>query len=1073
MFMKTKTSLYGRLLSVAFAGMLSFTATGGNLFDNFLNPPKGYGNVPFFWWNGDSLDINRLKWELDQLEGSSTDGFSISYIHTHPGVDSVANAGGYGGFGKTDVGRPEVFTEKWWEVFNSFASLCADRGLGVGIDDYVLGWKGNGHYVDEIMADTSFSQYPGRLHFDGMNVENGRRNYKMKITPSPELHPEYGKRIVETYFQRCYDKVSPKARKALNYFFQDELNYDLRLDSWAEDMPEQFKKRKGYDIVPLLPALFYDSDDHLGKDCHKVRMDYADVLVQLAEERYFKPILKWHEDKGLVYGCDNLGRGLNPVSYLDYFRVTGNFTAPGNDAPARGSSFVQTKVSSSVSHMYNRPRTWLEAFHSMGWDANGKWLTRQLDHHLLAGGNLLCLHGLYYSTHGGWWEWAPPCFHFRMPYWPHMKLWLKYAERLCYLLSQGSHVCDVAVLYPTETFQAYPDSKSDLFIGVAEKLSSNGLDFDFVDTRSLNRAAVSDRRLNFGSERYQALILPGVKILPKETEKVIKKFEKNGGVVLRVDVLQDFDVDALRGVINPDFIPLSHPARVLHRRVSDCDVFMVENVAGVDNIVQFNAVGRPELWDAFDGTVTQLPVLSCNDGVTRLKLPASEASSSLVVFSPGVPDFDKGDAPDPSLSSELELGGLWDIRYIPTMDNRFGDYRLPASDEIIGIEAREFEVISPKGVNLGTQVYGFGPLMEMALADSSASLDSVISNVDALSFSPYCFSWQYGVYDNPGSQGYHGLKGKVDDRFLILDKGGHQIFRTNVYAPESGKYKMVVNGVRPDCLIVGTSPVLVDDGIDVVDDIPLDKGWNRLIVAYADTPEMKFVLEENSSNDIDRRKRSAVVFYPQNAEIPAPVDPYGKNVAMKWFDSPHLEYDAIPSAEPWTYIFPLAPGSEDFELTLKGSLVSKEIMGQQVIVKAHPQIGSPGAAVFKTPVKIKAHKGVMPLGDWSEVGPLKFYSGGIAYSKSFDSSQLGNVENVRLFVGDVDATAEVLLNGKQVAVRMGAPFTVDLSGKVIDGSNNLEIIVYSSLSNHYQTIPSPYRHKPRAGLIGPVKVLCY
>ena len=77
------------------------------------------------------------------------------------------------------------------------------------------------------------------------------------------------------------------------------------------------------------------------------------------------------------------------------------------------------------------------------------------------GGNLLCMHGLYYSTHGTWWEWAPPCFHFRMPYWPHMKQWLKRAERMCYLLSQGHHVCDVAILYPTETMQAYPDTKDE------------------------------------------------------------------------------------------------------------------------------------------------------------------------------------------------------------------------------------------------------------------------------------------------------------------------------------------------------------------------------------------------------------------------------------------------------------------------------------------------------------------------------------------------------------------------------------------------------------------------------------
>ena len=45
------------------------------------------------------------------------------------------------------------------------------------------------------------------------------------------------------------------------------------------------------------------------------------------------------------------------------------------------------------------------------------------------------------------------------------------------------------------------------------------------------------------------------------------------------------------------------------------------------------------------------------------------------------------------------------------------------------------------------------------------------------------FSWQFGVFDNPGSQGWHGLKGKVSDGFFILDQGGHQIYRRHLSYP--------------------------------------------------------------------------------------------------------------------------------------------------------------------------------------------------------------------------------------------------------------------------------------------------
>lgn len=96
-------------------------------------------------------------------------------------------------------------------------------------------------------------------------------------------------------------------------------------------MPEEFMKRKGYSILPYLPALF----ENIGDITPKIRLDYAEVVTHLSEERYFKPIFDWHNERGLIYGCDNNGRGLEPLQYLDYFRMISWFTAPGNDAPQK------------------------------------------------------------------------------------------------------------------------------------------------------------------------------------------------------------------------------------------------------------------------------------------------------------------------------------------------------------------------------------------------------------------------------------------------------------------------------------------------------------------------------------------------------------------------------------------------------------------------------------------------------------------------------------------------------------------------------------------------------------------
>ena len=728
---------------------------------HFANPPKGYGNVPFYWWNGDSLKRDRLEAQLEELHDASTDGFAVSYIHSHPQADVVLNANGYGGFGKTIPGAPGVFSEEWWDTWNWFSGKCAEKGMGIGLDDYVVGWERNGYYIDEILEDPSFSGYQGRLTFKTCLAKRGEEivinlsgtpleivaypgakeltslamgnqliwkapkdnDYKVYVIytkPSHELHPEYGKRLLEVYFDRFRQRMDTKGVQGMNYFFQDELHYRLNMHSWAEDLPQEFLKRKGYNILPYLPALA----DNIGDITPKIRLDYAEVLTQLSEERYFKPIFDWHADRGLIYGCDNNGRGLEPMEYVDYFRTMSWFTAPGNDAPARGSSFRQTKVSSSISHLYERQRTWLEAFHSMGWDSNGEWLTKQLDHHMVAGGNLLCLHGLYYSTHGGWWEWAPPCFHFRMPYWPHMKTWLRYAERLSFVLSQGVHVCDIAVVYPTESMHAYKDANADIMWKLTDELSLNGLDYDFIDYQSIQNAEIIDRELTVAGERYKILILADIKALHHETLLKIREFHQKGGIVLAAGslpeattktgandpevktILQEifysesqkngvFEKDykkllsLIPTIITPDFSVNTHKGRVLHRRIADHDVYMITDVT-TNSELFFRTTGKVECWLAKNGKIVPQPVLEQTTKGTKIRFRGETGTSLLLVFSPGTPVFETADTEQWTRIKVIPMIGLWDIDILPAMQNKWGDFRLPATDDYIGVEAREF-----------------------------------------------------------------------------------------------------------------------------------------------------------------------------------------------------------------------------------------------------------------------------------------------------------------------------------------------------------------------------------------------
>ena len=1140
--------------------------------DHFVNPPKGYGNVPFYWWNGDSLNYERLMDQLNILSESSVDGLAVSYIHSHPMVDVELNKKGYGGFGKPDPGAPGIFTDEWWKIWNWFSGKCADKGIGLGLDDYVVGWANNGYYVDELQHDKEFSNYQGRLKLDKYSLKphstidiefkqsplsvmlypqgislvdkmkEGRLHWKstsaeeqqiyvVYTEASYELHPEYGKRLIEVYFKRFENKLDVHGRKGLNYFFQDELHYDLNIHSWAEDMVGEFMKRKGYDILPYLPALF----DNIGDITPKIRLDYAEVITQLSEERYFKPVFEWHNKRGLIYGCDNNGRGLEPLQYLDYFRMTSWFTAPGNDAPARGSSFRQTKVSSSIAHLYERPRTWLEAFHSMGWDSNGEWLTSQLDHHMIAGGNLLCLHGLYYSTHGGWWEWAPPCFHFRMPYWPHMKKWLKYAERLSFLLSQGTHVCDIAVLYPTESMQAYPDTNPERMWQVTDRLSDCGLDYDYIDFHSLQNAETEDGLLAIAGEKYKVLVLADIKALHHETLLKIRDFYRQGGIVIATGGLPQatshvgendpelkkildeiFESSKGKGILEPvaekipgliaelivpDFKTSTGKGKVLHRKIDVRDVYMVMNI-DKDSEIFFRAKGKVECWDAKDGGMTDQPILRQTEEGTWIKFKEEYNVSRLFVFSPGTPVYETGTAGQWKESEIIPIEGNWSIDIIPTMNNKWGDFRLPATEELIGPEAREFtysylplstenKMTSELTPDTLTGIYGYAPYMETITLDCSVNLPHYLAdNLEDADWKPYCYSWQYGVCDNPGGQGYHGLKGKIDNGFIILDQGGHQLFRTFVYASQTGSYCIEQAGKSPDLIYLDGNQV--SGGM-----VDLSKGWHRLFLAYMNTSKGSYLLSEKKSYSVDERQRSAVVFYKENHPTLKDNNPYGHIIATKWYGSEHLPYSAVADKGVWQYQFKTAPGTHSMKLQVQGEIQKiwvdgkvrkkkalKKEMGNVYVLEleeinpgvstisllAKPDIGYDGSAFFLEPVKFVCEKGSIPAGNWTNFGALKFFSGGIRYTKHIDLT-VSLKERMELDLGVVDATCEVKVNGQFVDVLMNSPYKLDITAYLKQGSNEIEVLVYSTLSNHYQTVPSAYRGEPRAGLIGPVKIV--
>ena len=397
--------------------------------DLFRAPPSGYGEVPFWWWTGEKLDKERIAWQLRELRAKGVSGTQVNYAHlmTH-------------GWATVPV-EPPIFSDEWWDVFAFAAEESARLGMGIVLSGYTLDWPGCDNLYRHLGIETDETR--GRV----LELRDGKVVPVVRDGTLDPLNPESARRVIERFFKPFWERVPESARGALNYFFQDELRLSGNAYVWSDDFPVEFRKRKGYDIVPELPLLFADK---VTDDVARVRLDYNDVMVALTEERYFKPIYDFHASRGKIYACDPATRGRNPIEFGDYMRSMRWYTAPGFDTPGGKADPVKCKMGSSIAHLYRRPRVWLEGYHSQGWQANTASIFDATAHNFVWGANLLNLHGLYYSTYGGWWEWAPPCYHFHQPYWALMGTTLKYFERLAYMLTRGVHVADVAILSPQE-----------------------------------------------------------------------------------------------------------------------------------------------------------------------------------------------------------------------------------------------------------------------------------------------------------------------------------------------------------------------------------------------------------------------------------------------------------------------------------------------------------------------------------------------------------------------------------------------------------------------------------------------
>ena len=595
----------------------------------FDDPPRSFSPVPIWWWSGDRLDPERLRWQLERFaEGGIYNLVVMNLAPTSPMYGS-------------DADDPPFFSEEWWSIFSG---VCEDaKRLGVCIWFYdQIGFSGAnlqgeivkerpefaGRWLERIARDMD---EPGMLECPAGGEVIAAAAIPIDDSDAPTGEPATlpvrdGKvewdgtsrhRVMLFYsVERGFDYFSSSACQTLinmvhgayedhvgDYFgttivgsFQDELP---SMPTWSQDFTGEFEKRCGYDLTPYLAALW----EEYGDVAQRVRRDFHATRSAISEETFFKPLFDWHEKRGLICGFDQQdpARAGYPIEsvdrYADYQRTHRWFGAPGSDHHG------EAKIHSSLAHLYDRPRTWIEAFHSSGWGGTLEETFDWLLPWLRAGANLYDPHAVYYSTRGGWWEWAPPSTDWRQPYWKHYSHFSRTVSRLCSVLTLGHHVCDVGVLFPTTTVQSglrldgvdeYAKTAHETYIKLSGTmtwyeiepgvLDRANRDFDVLDEDSIVRSKVEDGHLHVGGEQYKTIVLPGCTVLEADTASKLVSFVRQGGVLVAVGDIPHSVVGADGGNGEAKALASLFDEGRAHRLASPDD--LVEFLAGVPGNVE-------------------------------------------------------------------------------------------------------------------------------------------------------------------------------------------------------------------------------------------------------------------------------------------------------------------------------------------------------------------------------------------------------------------------------------------------------------------------------------------------------
>lgn len=532
----------------------------------FAAPPADAKPMVRWWWFGPAVVKPEIGRELDVMHAAGIGGVELAAEYPLE-LDDPAK-----GILNLRYGSPEYVDDL------KFANQHA-RALGMRVDLTLgSGWPYGGPNIPIELAS-------GRLRFVAVPLAGGGAVPKLaegesfiaafvangtaeswnaasaRSVPGDALPGELAKAEgsgpqVELFFISSHTRQQVKraanggegyvldhmARPAIDHYLQtrgDELlsgfagaaPYAIFSDSlevygadWTKDLPAEFAKRRGYDLIPHLPELVQGGTP----EADSVRRDWGLTLSDLVRDNFLRPMAEYAAAHATKFRSQTYGQP--PVTFADEHIPQ----LPEGEGP-QWHSFSFTRWASSANHVYGNRVTSAETFtwlHSPAWRATPLDMKAEADCMFLEGVNQIVEHGFPYSAPGveepGWSLYAAGALNDHNPWWPVMHDVAAYLQRVSWAMRQGEPANDVALLLPEDDAQAafrpgHASVTDEMHRMITPELMGavldTGYNVDYIDL-----AAAEDRGLH-----YPILVVPPTERMPLRGVRALQAYVAGGG----------------------------------------------------------------------------------------------------------------------------------------------------------------------------------------------------------------------------------------------------------------------------------------------------------------------------------------------------------------------------------------------------------------------------------------------------------------------------------------------------------------------------------------------------------------